>query len=132
MISDLDEVSIICYNEEYPTGFHIDVSYVNQDRPYTIGDLANTFPPGIILHPNEDPSKIFFKFGEKEAELTGDALNEALGLLAESNKQKAKAASGTPAAGGAATGAKATDAKQPAAAAKQPAAPAGDAGKKKK
>ena len=72
---EIDEVRIICYNEEYPTYFYVDVSYVSHDRPYTIGDLANTFPPGVLLDPKEDPNKMFFTFGEKEAELTGDALN---------------------------------------------------------
>lgn len=54
------ELDIICYNHEYPTKFFVDVSYVNVDRPYRIGDLANTFPPGIILHPKVDPNKEIF------------------------------------------------------------------------
>jgi hypothetical protein len=44
----------------------VDVSYVNLDRPYTIGDLANTFPPGLILHPKYDPAKLIFEFYKDE------------------------------------------------------------------
>ena len=56
----LNFIDVICYNYEYPTTFYVDVSFVNYDRPYTIGDLANTFPPGIILHPKYDPAKVLF------------------------------------------------------------------------
>ena len=45
----LDHNDIICYNHEYPTRFYIDVSYLNPDRPYRIGDLANVLPPGIMI-----------------------------------------------------------------------------------
>lgn len=62
----IQTVDIICYNYEYPTKFYIDVSYVNPDRPYTLGDLGNTFPPGVILHPKVDPSKIAFSVTEPE------------------------------------------------------------------
>ena len=37
--------------------------YVNPDRPYTFGDLANTFPPGLILNVENrsmDPKKEIF------------------------------------------------------------------------
>jgi hypothetical protein len=57
---DVEYVDIISYNHEYPTRFNVDVSYVNVDRPYRIGDLANTFPPGIILNPKVDPNKEIF------------------------------------------------------------------------
>lgn len=44
------EVRIVCYNDDYPHKFTVDMSYVNPLRFYKIGDLANTFPPGILLH----------------------------------------------------------------------------------
>ena len=40
--------------------FYIDVSNVSLQRPYKIGDLGNTFPPGIILNPNMDINKPIF------------------------------------------------------------------------
>ena len=45
----LDRINIVCYNEEYPLKFYIDSSFVCPERPYRVGDLANTFPPGVIL-----------------------------------------------------------------------------------
>jgi len=42
--------------------FYIDISNVNLDRPYKIGDLANTFPPGILLDPKTDVNKVIFEF----------------------------------------------------------------------
>lgn len=39
----------------------MDVSQVNYDRPYRVGDLSNTFPPGIILSPNNDVNKLIFE-----------------------------------------------------------------------
>ena len=57
---------MICYNREYPTKFTIDVSYVNLDRPFTMGDLANTFPPGIILKPGVKTDKVLFYVKEQE------------------------------------------------------------------
>ena len=37
------------------------MSVVNPDRPYRLGDLANTFPPGIVLAPKADPNAILFE-----------------------------------------------------------------------
>lgn len=47
----IDDIEIICYNEEYPMRLYVDISYCSPDRPYRVGDLANTLPPGIILNP---------------------------------------------------------------------------------
>lgn len=68
----MNYVDVICYNYEYPATFYIDVSYVNLDRPYTLGDLANTFPPGLILHPKYDMSKVLFNFVREEGQSMGD------------------------------------------------------------
>ena len=45
-------IDIICYNDEYPLKFNVDSTFACPDRPYRIGDLANTFPPGVILSPS--------------------------------------------------------------------------------
>ncbi len=34
--------------------FYVDVSYVCPERAYRLGDLANTFPPGIVLDKGMD------------------------------------------------------------------------------
>jgi hypothetical protein len=36
--------------------FYADVSYACPERAYRVGDLANTFPPGIILDPSANPN----------------------------------------------------------------------------
>jgi hypothetical protein len=54
-------VDIICYNEEHPLRFYVDSSFVCPERPYRYGDLANTFPPGIILAPEINPNKRIFE-----------------------------------------------------------------------
>ena len=46
-----EEAEIICYNQEYPRRFFVDISFCCPERPYRVGDLANTFPPGVILDP---------------------------------------------------------------------------------
>lgn len=71
----VDKVSILCYNEEYPTRFYVDVSYVNPDRPYTVGDLANTFPPGVILAPKADPNAVIFSVKEQEGSLDDSSID---------------------------------------------------------
>lgn len=45
-------IDVICYNEEYPTKFFVDISYCSPDRPYRAGDLANTLPPGVMIAPH--------------------------------------------------------------------------------
>lgn len=63
-------VYVVSYNHEYPTAFYVDVRYVNPDRPYTFGDLANTFPPGLILnveHRGMDPKKEIFVIKKMDA-----------------------------------------------------------------
>jgi hypothetical protein len=99
---DVEFVDIISYNHEYPTRFNVDISYVNPDRPYRIGDLANTFPPGIILNPKVDPNKEIFVLETPE---TGGGSNSAEQILENINYGKAKtdkqaAGGATPAAGG--------------------------------
>ena len=49
-------IDIICYNDEYPLKFNVDSTFACPDRPYRVGDLANTFPPGVILSPNVNPN----------------------------------------------------------------------------
>jgi hypothetical protein len=99
---DVQHVDIISYNNEYPTRFNVDVSYVNPDRPYRIGDLANTFPPGIILSPKVDPNKEVFFLETPE---TGGGVSSAEQILANINygkdkdKGEAKPAQGQAAAG---------------------------------
>ena len=44
-------IDVICYNEEFPTKFYVDMSFCCPDRPYRVGDLANTFPPGLMISP---------------------------------------------------------------------------------
>ena len=55
--------------------FNVDVSFVNPDRPYRVGDLANTFPPGIILNPKVDPNKEIFAVEEDDT--AGPAITSA-------------------------------------------------------
>jgi len=98
---DVEHVDIICYNQEYPTRFNVDVSYVNPDRPYRIGDLANTFPPGIILNPKVDPNKNIFDLETPE---TGGGSNTAEQILANINYGKSKEKDAKQAQGGAAKG----------------------------
>lgn len=88
-------VEIICYNYEYPTKFYVDVSYVNPDRPYTLGDLANTFPPGIILNPKVDPSKVAFSVAEPEGGINygDDSLDDILANI-KSTSEQARAGGG--------------------------------------
>lgn len=98
--NDVKHVDIICYNNEYPTRFNVDISYVNPDRPYRIGDLANTFPPGVILSPKVDPNKEIFFLETPE---TGGGVTSAEQILANINygkdKGEAKAAQGQAAGG---------------------------------
>ncbi len=76
----------------------MNVSYVNLDRPYTIGDLANTFPPGVILDPREDPNKTYFGFVVPEEGLLNNTnMQEVLDALSDETASKAKATSATPA-----------------------------------
>jgi hypothetical protein len=63
---NVTEIDILCYNNEYPTKFFVDVSYVNIDRPYKIGDLSNTFPPGIVLSSKVDQNKAIFELETPE------------------------------------------------------------------
>lgn len=84
---DVSHIEIISYNHEYPTRFNVDVSYVNPDRPYRIGDLANTFPPGIILGPKVDPNKEIFFLETPE---TGGGVSSAEQILANINYGKDK------------------------------------------
>lgn len=41
--------------------FFVDSSFVCPERPYRIGDLANTFPPGVILAPSLNPNDRVFE-----------------------------------------------------------------------
>ena len=50
-------VDIICYNHEYPMKFYVDSSFACPERAYRVGDLSNTFPPGIILAPQVLPNQ---------------------------------------------------------------------------
>jgi hypothetical protein len=107
-------VSIVCYNYEYPTMFYIDVSYVNPDRPYTLGDLANTFPPGVLLCSNEDHTKEVFYVRQPESGLLsgGSSMSEIMENVNFGKVEKEKK-------GGAPAGGAATPAATPAAPAKK-------------
>lgn len=50
-----DEVRLLTYNEDFPTSFAIDITYLTHERPYRFADLANTFPPGLELSPKHRP-----------------------------------------------------------------------------
>lgn len=62
----LPEVEVICYNEEYPTRFYIDVSYSFQDRPYRVGDLSNILPPGVLISPKHSMNDRIINVVEEE------------------------------------------------------------------
>jgi hypothetical protein len=91
--ADIDTVDIICYNHEYPTKFYFDVTNVNLDRPYYIGDLANTFPPGVILNPKVNPNKILFSYEMPDGGLglgDGNTMEDVVASQkAEKEKEKA-------------------------------------------
>ena len=100
-------IDVICYNHEYPTTFYVDVSYVNLDRPYTIGDLANTFPPGLILDTNSkrkmDPKRQIFFFKRSDYDGEDGDINRVLetmnfGKQLQKKKKAESAASTTTAA----------------------------------
>ena len=42
---------IYSYNSTYPVHFIVDPRNITPKRPYRLGDLVNTFPEGILLHP---------------------------------------------------------------------------------
>lgn len=44
-------VQVYSYNDDYPTTFEIDPHNVTCSRGYRLGDLMNTFPDGVVLHP---------------------------------------------------------------------------------
>lgn len=62
----LENIEVICYNEEYPTKFYVDVTYCSPDRPYRIGDLANVLPPGIIISPKHNMNDRIASIVEEE------------------------------------------------------------------
>lgn len=55
MLQKHSKVSLVTYNQDYPTLVSIDVTYVTPERPYRFADLANTFPPGLELSPKHKP-----------------------------------------------------------------------------
>ncbi len=61
----LEHIEIICYNEEYPMKFYVDVSYCSPDRPYRVGDLANLLPPGIIISPKHNMNDRIINIAEE-------------------------------------------------------------------
>lgn len=85
-----EKVKILCYNEEYPTRFYVDVSNVNVDRPYTIGDLANTFPPGVILAPDADPNGVIFSISIQEGRLDDSQIDEIMSNIKTSTGSETK------------------------------------------
>lgn len=83
-----DDIDIICYNKEYPRRFYIDISFCCPERPYRVGDLANTFPPGIILDPKVSLNDKVLEI--KYTSMLGNAVmkEEMIKQLLESNKKK--------------------------------------------
>lgn len=98
----IQKISIICYNEEYPTRFYVDISYCCPDRPYRVGDLANTLPPGIIIAPQYDMNEKIITV-QDEIYKSKEQAEEDIREVMEKNKAKAAKAApgtaGTPAAG---------------------------------
>lgn len=98
----INRISIICYNEEYPTRFYIDVSYCCPDRPYRVGDLANTLPPGIIIASQYDMNEKIVTV-QDEIYKSAEQVEEDIREVMEKNKANAAKAApgtaGTPAAG---------------------------------
>lgn len=98
----LEEIDIICYNEEYPTRFYIDISYAGPDRPYRVGDLANILVPGVLINPKVKLNSIIAKIIEEEKK-SKSMRQEAIQELIDKNKKKDGKGGAPPAAGGAAT-----------------------------
>lgn len=46
-----ESIDLISYNDANPTEIHIDFNRLMRKRRYTLGDLANTLPPGLEIHP---------------------------------------------------------------------------------
>lgn len=80
----------------------VDSSFVCPERPYRIGDLANTFPPGVILDPSLDPNdSIFTILPIEKMQLH---LKQKLMKSYLASTKKEKVAGGGQAAGGTAAG----------------------------
>ena len=80
----------------------VDSSFVCPERPYRIGDLANTFPPGVILDPSLDPNdSIFTILPIEKMQLH---LKQKLMKSYLASTKKEKIAGGGTAAGGTAAG----------------------------
>ncbi len=95
-------IEIICYNEEYPLKFNVDSTFACPDRPYRVGDLANTFPPGVILDPNVNPNdKIVDIYPVEKMQLH---MKQKLMKSYLASNKKEKIMGGGTATGGAATG----------------------------
>lgn len=93
----VEHAEVICYNLEYPRRFFIDISYCSPERPYRVGDLANTFPPGVTMSSKVSLSDkiVEIKYQSVMAKSTRD---EIIKQIVESNKKKDKTATGDPAA----------------------------------
>lgn len=44
-------MKVYCYNDDYPTKFFVDPTNITPTRGYKLGDLINTFPDGVVIHP---------------------------------------------------------------------------------
>lgn len=96
-------VDVICYNEEYPTKFYIDISFCCPDRPYRAGDLANTLPPGVMLAPTvnlNDKLVVVIEPMKQTREMREQAMKD----MVESTKKSKEPKAGGGAAGTDATG----------------------------
>lgn len=100
----MEDIAVVCYNEEFPSRFFIDVSFANPDRPYRVGDLANTLPPGLLIDPSvsmNDRIANIIEENKRQRSMRDEVIKE----LVEKNKKSkevkpGQAAPGTPGAAG--------------------------------
>jgi hypothetical protein len=91
-----DKIDVICYNPEHPLKFFVDCSFACPERSYRVGDLANTFPPGLILAPHATPNQKILEI-KKATKMQLHLKQKLMKNYLASNK-KEKLAPGQPAA----------------------------------
>ena len=83
---------VYSYNDDYPTTFEIDPHNVTCSRGYRIGDLMNTLPDGMRLHPKHEKqltTNIFtmkantFKMMMEEVRFKSNVKKEETGISLE-------------------------------------------------
>lgn len=98
----IQKISIICYNEEYPTRFYVDISYCCPDRPYPSGRSSQHSAPRHHHRPQYDMNEKIITV-QDEIYKSKEQAEEDIREVMEKNKAKAAKAApgtaGTPAAG---------------------------------